>query len=113
MNKDIVNVQQCRSLDGWQPIRVASSSGDGHYTVLVNPWGEVEEYVCECRGYSYRGKCRHQQQAADKICGWSDVDRDGNLSERAQTTDQYAKRVCPQCGGPTMIVAELVNVEAE
>ena len=103
----LVTVQQCRKLDGWQVVSVASSSGDGAYVVHANPWGEIDAYVCECKGYQHRGQCRHQVEAYRHLCDWSEV-RDGRYTELMQTDEQKLHSICPQCGGPTMWVMELL-----
>lgn len=91
--------QQCRTLDGWVPIAVGSRSMPGEiYIVLVNPWGEVAENICECAGYEYRGECAHQQIARQKVCGWRDID----ARAKQQTDAQRKLMVCPGCGGKTM-----------
>jgi hypothetical protein len=92
--------QQCRSLDGWQPIKVHSSSRDLLYTVFVNPWSNSEENICQCEAYMFRGKCKHQEEASMHICGWHELDG------IAQTHEQKQYQVCPSCGGPTMFVLE-------
>lgn len=75
--------------------------------VHANPWGEVSAYVCECKGYVHRGTCRHQQEAYDHLCDWTEV-RDGRYTELMQTDEQKLRGICPQCGGPTMWVMELL-----
>jgi hypothetical protein len=94
----IVAKQQCRSLDGWYPYKAQSASDeDNHYVVHVNPWANRhEQHVCECKGYQYRGRCRHQKEAHDDHCGWNAVE-----SDVQQTPEQEQKRECPECGGPT------------
>ena len=97
--------QECRSAEGWQPIKVSSQSEEGKtYTVLVNPWGAVDENICECTGYLFRGTCSHQDRAMKTICGWRE-----DKFTLTQTVDERAGMVCPECGGPTkwqMEVAE-------
>lgn len=91
--------QQCRSLDGWVPIEVGSRSMPGEkYVVLVNPWGEVEENICECEGYRFRGECAHQKIAQQKVCGWSEI----GIRAEQQTEAQGRQMACPRCGGRTM-----------
>ncbi|HEY5443064.1 MAG TPA: hypothetical protein VIJ87_01055 [Pyrinomonadaceae bacterium] len=94
----IVARQQCRSLDGWYPYKAQSSADeDAHYVVHVNPWANrSEQHVCECKGYQYRGRCRHQKEAHLDHCGWNEVD-----SEIQQTPEEAKNRICPECGGPT------------
>ena len=104
---DLKPVQVCRTLDGWSPVQIASNSTPGfHYTVLVNPYVTVSEFVCDCKGFEFRGKCRHQRQALDQVCWWPLVVRD---PQPEQTDTQRRSKECPQCGGPTKW--EMVDVE--
>lgn len=90
---EFVSFQECRSTEGWQPVKVESSREDGtFYVVLVNPWGTTNENICECRGYVYRGNCRHQHEASQKLCRWSDAD-----GPEVQTEEQERNNVCPRC----------------
>ncbi len=106
-----MGTQQCRSVDGWVPIRVGSSSQEGlHYTVLVNPWGETESNICQCIGYTHHGHCRHQEEASDRICGWRAV-IDGRWTSDQQSDSENISRTCPWCHGPTMIIMEIIDCE--
>jgi hypothetical protein len=96
--------QECRSTEGWQPVKVQSSEGDQFYVVLVNPWGILEENICECKGYVYRGQCRHQGIAHHKVCRWSD-----EKGPEVQSLDQEDGKICPRCGGPTKTAIEVVD----
>jgi hypothetical protein len=88
--------QICVSADGWYPIRVESSNQDQHYTVMVCPWGEPQDHICECAGYTYRGSCRHQDLAQRYRCAWKQLESD------VQQNDSEIKDMkCPKCGGPT------------
>jgi hypothetical protein len=98
-----ITYQECRTLDGWQPVKVRSSDGKNWYLVLVNPWDTPNENICECKGYMFNGRCRHQQVATDSLCRWFD---DGKKSE-IQTPEQRLDKVCPRCGGPTQVVVEV------
>lgn len=98
----VKHVQQCRALSGWQPIIVHSHTDkDRRYIVHVNPWGKVSEFICECAGYVYRGTCRHQKEALEHICFWSESE-----GPEAQTHAQKTRMICPRCGGRTEIVME-------
>lgn len=94
-------VQQCRSLDGWQPVTVHSKTRKGVvYTVFVNPWSDSSENICQCEGYTFGGKCWHQEEASSHICGWHE------LVGIDQTDEQRERQICPECGGSTMYVLE-------
>lgn len=90
--------QACRTSDGWWPIEVPSSKGDSRYVVLVCPWGNAVENICECAGYTYRGHCRHQTDAMDALCGWTELQEPKKFT---QTEEQRKHKVCPRCGGHT------------
>jgi hypothetical protein len=90
-------------VEGWQPVPVPSSSTDQSYTVLVNPWGLAEENICECKGYGFRGTCRHQKEALDRLCAWVEGDADH------QTTHERTQMICPKCGGRTRWTMEVSN----
>lgn len=101
----IIPVQQCRSLDGWVPVEVPSrSEPDVRHVVLVNPWGDESESICQCKGYNYRGKCAHQQKAFDSICGWHQLE--GPEKQRSWEEEEM---ICARCGGATMWTMEWVD----
>lgn len=94
-------IQECASLTEWQEIEVPSATRpDFHYVVTLPPWNRDEdEAVCECESYEYRGRCRHQREALQQICSWSQLDGP------TQTPEQRKEHICPDCGGPTNLVA--------
>lgn len=97
--------QQCLSAEGWQPIKVASASQpDESHLVLVCPWGIPYENICDCPAYFYRGRCRHQTEAMDLVCGWSEL-----LDKVQQDEHQKQHKVCPRCKGPTQWKMEVVD----
>lgn len=99
----LVPYQTCRSTEGWYPVRVASSSGEGHYVVLVSPWS-AQESICECKSYLYRGRCKHQDEAARRVCGWSELEH-----PQQQTDDERKMKICPKCGGATRWEVEVYD----
>ena len=102
---DLQAVQQCRSLDGWVPIKVESASHPGeHHVVLVNSWGGAKDGICECEGYEFRGECKHQLIAWDRVCGWQEI-----FGPETQNDQQRHDKVCPRCGGATMWVMEAIK----
>jgi len=90
--------QRCRSHTPWLPIEVPSQSDpDVTYTVMLCPFGNVDENICECPGYEFRGECSHQVIAAQLWCGWSEI----GIGAERQTRAQAAMMVCPACGDDT------------
>lgn len=93
--------QECNSKDGWQEVYIASSSPEkAPYMVMIPSWG-IDDAVCSCPGYEYRGKCRHLSEASAQVCMWSEID-----SDIKQTEEQKRKRICPKCGNQTSTVIE-------
>lgn len=101
--------QVCRSTEGWSPVSVPSNSEPGTtYLVFVNPWGNVNENICECKGYLYRFRCSHQQEASDRLCGWIEGRPVGkNALVVEQTPHERKKKRCPMCAGPTKYEVEV------
>lgn len=60
--------------------------------------GESHGWQCECRGYRFRGTCRHvrEVEATDARCAWN-ADLDPS-AEPAKGADGNLR--CPDCGGP-------------
>lgn len=97
--------QQCLSSEGWQPVKVPSASREGEsHLVMVCPWGTPHENICDCPAYFYRASCRHQLEAMDLVCGWSEL-----VDKLAQTDEQKKYKVCPRCKGPTQWKMEVDN----
>ncbi len=53
---------QSKSTDRY---RLANSSGDGHYTLEV----DGSDVACSCRGFEFRGQCKHSRTLKDGIAG--------------------------------------------
>jgi hypothetical protein len=97
--------QVCRRGEGWVPVKVASATSENmSYLVLVNPFGNPRENICECSGYVYRGQCRHQEEAMESVCYWTEKN-----PRYAQTEAQRTNNVCPRCGGPTKWELEVIE----
>ena len=96
--------QECISSVGWQEVEVPSSDpAKPPYLITIPPWdrGNPDEISCSCPGYEFRGYCRHQREAWQYVCNWSEID-----SALQQTEEQRKKRICPECEGKTHIVVE-------
>lgn len=102
MSVKVIAVQECRSLEGWHPIQIPSQSDPNRsYTVLANAFVPPHTWVCQCKGFSYRGKCNHQQLAVSEFCGWHETD-----GKFTQTEQERKEKICPACGGPSKWVME-------
>jgi len=96
----------CSTNMHWEK-EIRSSRGGGEtYTVRYSrqfePESEAEYgYSCTCKGFRYRGKCRHIMEAvlSEEHCRWNEGCDPGMSSDDG---------VCPGCGGP--IVAVRVGV---
>lgn len=74
------------------------SNPDRSYTVLVNPYVNKREFVCDCTGFEFRGECRHQFDALKKVCWWP-IRPD--IESLEQSPIQELENTCPNCGGLT------------
>lgn len=105
---DLVPTWTCASNFYFERV-VTGSKGDV-YTVH---WGRLMEarafetgaqygWQCTCRGYKYRGTCRHidEVKASGERCGWN-----GTLEPTAQCDhDANGEPCCPDCGGPVRVM---------
>lgn len=98
-------VQECRSNEGYQPIEVKSSSDPHvHYLVLAASWLAPREYICECKSYQFRHRCKHQLEATKTFCRWTESE-----GPEQQTDEQRKLLQCPRCKGPTRRVMEEID----
>lgn len=79
--------------------KVPSSSGKGSYEVHV--WKNLDGEIflkCECRGFEFRGKCKHSEALKSKLCDW-----DERVGPETQTPQQEMEAICPRCGSETRV----------
>lgn len=89
-------VQGCLD-DGSEGVEVPSHTIPGlTYCVDVGDLDDLEEVICECEGYLYRGYCSHQLEAIERVCGWYEP-----VGPETQTLTEKHNKICPRCGGPT------------
>lgn len=70
-------------------IEKTSSRGDGttYMTIPSTLWNDP---VCDCKGFQFRGHCRHIDEVEERRCVW--VAKDMPHDER-----------CPSCGSPAIL----------
>jgi hypothetical protein len=90
--------QRCKNAMGWTVVDVDSTSDpDLIHHVTISELG----YLCDCAGFQYRGSCRHKAIAAKNRCWWEE----GQLP--LQSIGEKQTKRCPNCGGETVLVAEV------
>lgn len=97
----------------------SQTSQDGSpliYRVMVSPWENPRENICECKGYFYNnGRCKHQEMAQTARCGWTElqvVPPDWK-PKYVQTPEQRKGKICPRCEGPTVWKMEVDEDEED
>lgn len=80
-------------------VTVPSSKGDTDYRVVASKDPSIAS-SCECRGFEFRGQCKHLTAALNDICGWQTGD-----PEWEQTPQQEMMMQCPKCGEDTEMVS--------
>src|SRR5947207_11630292 len=100
---DVMTLQQmqhCASLEPWLELWIPSNTTPGKKYRCLIPYPEdtwdSEEVICECPGFLYRGRCRHQAEAYAMLCRWTE-----RKGPEIQTPEQERDRICPRCLGPT------------
>jgi hypothetical protein len=91
-------IQQCVSNQSYYVTEIPSRSQPGLIYEVYAPFADdpVEDYVCSCEGFNYRGRCAHQDMAAADRCLWSEAE-----GPEKQSPEQRATFTCPRCGGET------------
>lgn len=56
------------------------------------------ELHCTCKGFHFRGTCKHVKEVEQKRCTWH------GAYDEPQTEEQEKNKICPVCGGPTEYV---------
>lgn len=72
-------------------VEVVSSKGDGttYTTIPSTLWNDP---ICDCRGFQFRGTCRHIAELEDDACRW--------VTEWHQMPNDEK---CPNCRAPAIL----------
>jgi hypothetical protein len=87
----LVHYYQCSSSENWE-IEIKGSTGT--HTVTFDRFSHKNrhrvqfDYSCTCKGYKFRGKCRHIEEAKNQHCCWMQSLDGGKLINGK----------CPKCG---------------
>ena len=100
----IITVQNCVSTQPYFERYILSLSEPGRvYKLLISmPGDDPSEYICTCKGFEFRGHCRHQHEVI--ICGWEEL-----VGPEEQDDTQWEDHLCPRCGNDT--IEELAYVD--
>jgi hypothetical protein len=98
----------CCTNEHWEK-QVKGSKGNT-YTVSHSRLDPEESYrqgcdygwTCTCKGFQFRGKCKHLTQvlASGEFCGWNDTLEVGVEPDY----DEQGRPICPDCGGPVTAI---------
>lgn len=92
---DIQYVRVCATNTFWAH-RVMGSQGNPYFVTWgILPGHPTPTWRCQCKGFQYRGKCRHIDLAKHARCAWN---AEHDITARAKGDK------CPKCGGPTEVV---------
>jgi hypothetical protein len=81
---------------------VYTGSNGEEYIVTCSPWNRgsyAANWNCTCKGFQFRGTCKHVKEAEKKRCTWGEDAACGSgHSEKPEGG------VCPECGGPIKVI---------
>ena len=91
------------NVDTWF-VNVPSSSGKGNHSVRygeLDPEDQLKQgcqygFTCTCRGFTYRGVCKHVKAEKERLCRWNAELEPNALVNQAEDGEPR----CPECGGP-------------
>lgn len=94
---DLTSVERQRCANKSAEDTVTGSKGET-YNVIVSPTATH----CDCKGFEFRGSCKHVKALEEKLCGWDGSD------DEPQNPQQEMMMQCPRCGGDTEMYQEAV-----
>lgn len=108
MSYDVVTMEDCASNYG--VFQVESSKAGLFYTVVFH--GSEGPAHCECKGFEYKGDCKHVDEVWNQACmynpQWNDGKSDPELVPFTFTYESFSPNPCPACGGPMVYVRRAV-----
>jgi hypothetical protein len=107
MPAQLEHMADCASCFG--VYEVPNSRGSGTYRVELG--GENWSH-CPCKGFEFRGECRHIGEVYKKACCWNpqygEGKRNPELKPIEYTYDKFVSEPCPMCGGKMVAVIRAV-----
>lgn len=86
----MAKVVVCETFLKPQEIPIPSSAGDGtFYTVIARTI--YNDPVCECKGFEFRGTCKHVKMVDEAMCDYHRPPTEGDLM------DTHSLGRCPVC----------------
>lgn len=95
---DVVSVPTCKTNVLWETVAIGSK-GD-RYRVAFESTPDSQDSVygwtCECKGFQYRGGCRHVTEISKsgERCAWNETLEPGVKANE----DRDGNAFCPLCG---------------
>lgn len=96
---DIVTTWTCSTNQYWR--KEVPASGGGIHIVewkAQPPSADVQyDWACTCKGFQYRGHCKHIDSVKQERCGWNETLEAGVEAELINDTF-----CCPECWAPAI-----------
>jgi len=87
----MAKVVVCETLVRPREIPIPSSIGDGTYYIVIAKT-IFNDSVCDCKGFQFRGTCKHVTMVDEAICQFHRLPSEIELETGA------ARGLCPDCG---------------
>lgn len=100
----IESFQRCTDTGEYITVHVLSQTEPNtyHEVIVIDP-EDPSQSVCTCKGFAFRGHCRHIDVAHTTPCRWETGDPE------QQTEHQRHHKICPRCGNQTEWIMEITN----
>lgn len=98
-----ISAQMCKSMDGPLTTNVGGYEqrhmfSERHWPTCTCPGYRFSKRTIDFGGRKVKPECIHIIRAQHLVCGWH------QLFHETQTERQKEGRICPRCGGPTVVV---------